>query len=66
VAQSAVGQRRPGMGAFALKGAQMIAHPQQDNFRVRDLDFKAPVFRHIGETGDAVQCHDHSPGKRFT
>jgi hypothetical protein len=44
----------------------MIAHPQQDNFRVRDLDFKAPVFGHIGETSDAVQCHDHSPGKRFT
>jgi hypothetical protein len=54
------------MGAFALKGAQMITHPQQDNFRVRDLDFKAPVFGHIGETGDAVQCHDRSPGRCFT
>jgi hypothetical protein len=54
------------VGAFALIGAQLIADPQQKDFGVRNPDFQASVFGHVGETGDAVQCHDHSPGRRFT
>jgi hypothetical protein len=54
------------VGTFALIGAQLIADPQQDDFCLVDPDFKATVLGHIGETGNAVQCHDRSPGRCFT
>jgi hypothetical protein len=54
------------VGAFALIGAQLRVDPQQDDFGVPNPDFQATVMGNIGKTGNAVQCHDRSPGKRFT
>jgi hypothetical protein len=54
------------MRAFTLIGAQLIAHSQQNDFGVCNPDLKAPVFGHIGETSNAVQCHGGSPDRRFT
>jgi len=59
--QGAFRQRRPGMRAFALKGAQLAGDAQQDNLAVADLYFKATVLRNIGETGDTVQGHGRAP-----
>jgi hypothetical protein len=53
------------MWALALVGAQLIANPQQNDFRPRDLDFQTTVFRYIGELGNALQGHDRSPGRHF-
>ena len=66
VTQRPFGQRRPGVGAFALISAQFIATAQQDDFGVPNPDFQASVIGNIGKTGNAVQCHDRSPGRRFT
>ncbi|MNW17404.1 hypothetical protein D3C71_2165820 [compost metagenome] len=66
MAECAFGQRRPGVGALALIGAQLIADFQQHDFTVLDADFQAMVFGDIFDMGDAMQGHDRSPQRWCT